>query len=146
MSKGSWSAPECVFVLRQSFRSAVANGHAFKNLIFGVHNRIILFYECGCPQRRVVVLRHVAGDAADFQSVTFSSVPARGIQECSISSIDVNDSHLSGLVGYAPLLSCYDFHGLAHMQAIWRWQLIHQFIGFDAHVSPNPQCASNPIN
>jgi len=98
MSKGSWSAPECVFVLRQSFRSAVANGHAFKNLIFGVHNRIILFYECGCPQRRVVVLRHVAGDAADFQSVTFSSVPARGIQECSISSIDVNDSHLLVLV------------------------------------------------
>jgi len=76
------------------------------------------FDDIGCPQRRVVVLRHVAGDAADFQSVTFSAVPARGIKECIISSVEFNDSHLSGLVGCAPLLSCYDFHGLAHMQDI----------------------------
>jgi len=33
-------------------------------------------------------------------------------------SIDFDESHLSGLVGCAPLLSCYDFHGLAHMQVI----------------------------
>jgi len=77
-----------------------------------------VFNETGCPQRRAVVRRHVAGDAADFQSVTVSTVPARGNQECLISSIEFNDSHVSGLVGCAPLLSCYDFHGLARMRVI----------------------------
>jgi len=73
-----------------------------------------------CPQRRDVVLRHIAGGAADFQSVTRSTVPGRGVQECLMSQIDVSDSLLSGLVGCAPLLSRYDFHGLAHVQAIHR--------------------------
>jgi len=77
-----------------------------------------LFNESGCQQRRVVVLRNVAGEAADFQPVTFSTAPVRGLQECRISSNGFGDSHVCGLVGCAPLLSCYDFHGLAYMQVI----------------------------
>jgi len=71
------------------------------------------------PPERVVVLRNLAGDAADFQCVTFSALWARGIRGCIISSMDRNESDVSGLAECAPLLSCYDFHGLAHMQVIW---------------------------
>jgi len=104
-------------VLRQSFRSAVATFHLKKSMS-SFTTRVTLFNEHVYPQGRAVVLRHLAGDAADFQSVTFATVPARGIQECPISSLGFNDHHLYGLVECAPLLSCYDFHSLAHMQVI----------------------------
>jgi len=96
-------------------RISMCSKHVFK---CSQTYHILFLNETGCPQRRVVVLRRAAGDVADFQSVTLSNVPARGIQECSGSSIDCNDSHVSGPVGCAPLLPCYDFTGLAHMQVI----------------------------
>jgi len=67
-------------VLRASFRSAVAILHGFKHIFWFSQEASHLFNEIGCPQRHGVVLRHVAGNAADFQSVTFPAVPARGFQ------------------------------------------------------------------
>ena len=40
-----------------------------------------------------------------------SHASGRGIQECLIFSMDVDDSHVSGHVGFLPLLKCYDFQG-----------------------------------
>ena len=50
-------------------------------------------------------------DTADVESVTISTIPARGIQECLVFSMDFHDSQVSGHVGFLPLLRCYDFNG-----------------------------------
>ena len=55
-------------------------------------------------------------DSADVESATISNVPARGIQECVVFSMEFNDSHVSGHVGFLPLLKCYDFHGFERIR------------------------------
>jgi len=48
------------------------------------HSHITMFNENVYPPERVVVLRHLAGDAADAKYVTCSNASARGIKECHV--------------------------------------------------------------
>jgi len=76
-----------------------------------------VFNDTWHPPERVVVLRRLAGDAADFQYGTFSCVLARGLRECTMFSMDLVDSNLSDLFEWAPLLPRVGCRGHPEMPA-----------------------------